>query len=168
MARSKSKKVSFLSRLGSRLKDLIPLFVFFALVLNLLVVYRFESTRDPQVIYSVQKVPVTNFVERVIESVDSSGGSRSSPSNSVSSNSVSVSVYYDYFIALGSRVAKIWGRYYSEGSLTSYGRIIKIFPDRIFLENDIVFSNLKSYSPAPNYTPRNDRFSNFKSEVLDD
>lgn len=168
MARSKSKRVSFLSRLGSRLKDLIPLFVFFALVLNLLVVYRFESTRDPQVIYSVQKVPVTNSVERVIESVDSSGGSRSSPSNSVSSNSVSVSVYYDYFTVSGVRIVKMWERYWNEGSLTSYGRVSKIFPDRIFLDDGTIISNLKSYSPAPNYTPRDDRFSNFKSEVLND
>ena len=145
---TKKKKPSFSSRFLNALKDYAPFFIFLALVSNVFVVYRFESTRKPQVVYSVERVFVnTNKSDSVSSpAAPPSSASVSSARSVVSSNVVSrtvSTVYYDYFIFQGSRGVRMWDRLYNEGSLTSFGRIDKIFPDRILLEDGGYLVNQK-------------------------
>lgn len=138
--RIQHKKTGFVSVLASGLSHYVPLFVFLALCLNVVVVWRFEERQKPQVMYYV----ATNSV-----AVSSSAAPGSpSPGSLVSgfptnrllgacsaSNAVVFTAYYDYFLFDGTRGAKMFDRLFYEGSRTSYGRIDTIFPDRILLEN---------------------------------
>lgn len=145
---TKKKKPSFSSCFLNALKDYAPFFIFLALVSNVFVVYRFESTRKPQVVYSVERVFVNTNVNGVVSvPVSNSVSSVASSACSVASSNVvsrTVStVYYDYFVFQGSRGVRMWDRLYNEGSLTSFGRIEKIFPDRILLEDGGFLVNQK-------------------------
>lgn len=157
----KRKKPSFISRFLSALRDYVPFFIFLSLAGNVFVVYRYESSRRPQVVYSVERVFVNTNTTSSATSPDSGVKSipppPSSPVSVPSSNVVSRTVCnaeYDYFLYNGVRGVKMWDRFYNEGSLTSFGRISKIFPDRILLEDGGYIVNSKwlsvsSIKPQP-------------------
>lgn len=48
---------------------------------------------------------------------------------------------YLYFVADGRKCVRLWGRIYMAGSLTSRGRVLDVFPDRVVLENGDSISN---------------------------
>lgn len=141
----RKKKDSFFVRLSRSLNGFVPLFIFLALVVNLIIVYRFETTRKPQVVYSVERVLInTNTVSSVSARLTNFVSSVSVPHSSTGSVvRVSCNVNYDYFLYNGVRGVKMWDRFYNEGSLTSYGRISKIFPDRIILDDGSFIVNQK-------------------------
>lgn len=137
-----------LKRLSDFIKSYSPLLVFLGFVLNLFVVYRFERSKKPQVVYCVRDSP-TNSVpgsassaSPVSSSASHSPVSSSSPASSRHNDYVNVP--YHFFLNQGRRAVQMWGRFFSEGSPTSYGRIVKIFPDRIFLEGDVVIVNTQA------------------------
>lgn len=147
------------SVLFPRLSALLPLFVFLALLSNIFVVYYFEKSREPQIIYCVR--PQTNDAPASVSSTSpvplpSSIVRSSKPSSSSGSvqSLPSVSVHYHYFMAGGNRHVQMWNRYFSEGSLTSYGRIINIFPDRILLEDGSYIVN-STWKNAPTVSTTN-------------
>lgn len=140
--------MSFKSLL-ERLKALTPLFVFIALIVNIFIVISFEKSRKPQVVYCVRPAE-TNHVEKssdpspiVSESILSSTPSKTPSALSQSTSSGFPSVLYDFFVVNGRRGVQMWGRLFSEGSPTSYGRIVTIFPDRILLEDGSFIINEK-------------------------
>lgn len=120
------------------------LFLFVAGCCNFFLAYRATSC--------IKSVVTTNVVEMVVLSTNELS-SASSPSNSSPSVSSPFFFYppsspsspservprqvaeypYQYFLC-GRRIgACMFGRYYYDGSPCSYGRIDKIFPDRIIL-----------------------------------
>lgn len=147
----KKKKQSNSNSFLLALRDYSPFFIFLALLLNVFIVYRFESSRKPQLVYSVERVFVnTNSSDKVVSSsslpvvsnVPVLPSVSSVPSSNVVSRSV-CNVCYDYFLYNNIRGVKMWDRFYNEGSLTSFGRISKIFPDRILLEDGGYIVNQK-------------------------
>ena len=147
--KKKNNNSGFSHFLGS-LRDYAPLFIFLALVSNIFIVYRFESTRKPQVVYSVERVFVNTNVSSSASVPVSPASVPVSSSNVVSRASSSnvvdrtvCNVSYDYFLYNGVRGVKMWDRFYNEGSLTSFGRISTIFPDRILLEDGGYIVNQK-------------------------
>lgn len=147
----KKKKQSNSNSFLLALRDYSPFFIFLALLLNVFIVYRFESSRKPQLVYSVERVFVnTNSSDKVVSSsslpvvsdVPVLPSVSSVPSSNVVSRSV-CNVSYDYFLYNNIRGVKMWDRFYNEGSLTSFGRISKIFPDRILLEDGGYIVNQK-------------------------
>ena len=156
----KKKKNSLSSRFLSALKDYAPFFIFLALVCNVLVVYRFESTRKPQIVYSVERVFVnTNSSASVSAPVVVTNSVKADVSRFVSSSNVVsrtvCNAEYDYFLYNGVRGAKMWDRFFNEGSLTSFGRIKTIFPDRILLEDGGYIVNQRWLSGAVRSAPDN-------------
>lgn len=169
------KKQSRFSAFRSSLGSYVNLFVFLALLLNLFVVYRFESTRKPQVVYTVQKVFVNTNISDVVSSplgssdvvsfplisspVSSAAASSSFlPRYSSVSNVVACSADYHYFLIGRDRCARMWDRIFYEGSLTSYGRIVTIFPDRILLDDGSWIQNshwLGSVSSSRSFVSQN-------------
>lgn len=141
----RKRKDPFFVRLSRSLNGFVPLFIFLALVANLIIVYRFETTRKPQVVYSVERVLInTNSVSSVSVPLTNSVSSVSVVHSSTGfSARVSCNANYDYFLYNGVRGVKMWDRFYNEGSLTSYGRIDKIFPDRIILDDGSFIVNQK-------------------------
>lgn len=143
MSYKKSKKTD-----SKILTKYIPLLVFIGFILNLFIIVKFEKSKLPQVVYYVS----TNSVEKVesdikdihYNNVEDKDDNEIKPIEEIKE----YHYYYDYFIA-GSRCIKLFGRRYSEGSPMSLGRIVKIFPDRVFLDNNIIIINTKweNYSP---------------------
>ena len=173
------KKDPFFVRLSRSLNGFVPLFIFLALVANLIIVYRFETTRKPQVVYSVERVLInTNTVSSVSAPLTNSFSSVSAPlANSFSSVSVSHSstgstarvscnANYDYFLYNGVRGVKMWDRFYNEGSLTSYGRISKIFPDRIILDDGSFIVNQKWLGGVRSVDPSGVKSEHEKRDIL--
>lgn len=172
MRKSRQKtKEGFFAVLSRKCSSLSGLLVFSLLVLNLFVVYLFEKSRQPQIIYSVERIFVnSNFNSNVSISTTNSYKTisnisqlvKDSPSSnivqtySVPSNTVRATVFYDYFTYDMHRYAIIFDRRFSEGSLTSYGRISTIFPDRILLEDGSYLYNAKySYITTHNNNSNN-------------
>lgn len=137
----------------------LPRIGFLCLLLNLFVVFRYEMTRKPQIIYSVAKPDSskvqTNVVERsaVANGEDANSKSaRSDPQQPNDKDTVRLTTPYHYFMHNFKRYARIFGRFFSEGSLTSYGRIEIIFPDRILLDDGSYIVN--SHNPEVELTAR--------------
>lgn len=134
----------------------MPWLGFLCLLLNLFVVYRFETTRKPQIVYAVRVDEKTNTVSKVSSDRKEPLSSDAAAAKSVqpdrryhpaASNVVATTTPYVYFLHARRRAAQIWGRFFNEGSLTSYGRIDTIFPDRIRLEDG---SYIVNQMPAEN------------------
>lgn len=152
---SKQKKVPF----GERINGKIPFLMFLLMCTNVFVIYRFESTRKPRVVYSVERVLIpSNTVAGVSSKSDISSSKFSLPTNSVSSSLSSSSVSssssvpavvivcrtpYHYFMLGRNIYVEMFGRYYGRGSLCSYGIIKMIFPDRILLDDGSWILNSK-------------------------
>lgn len=146
------------SIVGASIARAMPWLGFLCLLLNLFVVYRFETTRKPQVIYALRAGDPTNQVssvssdrkERTSSEADTDASvQRDFRHYPVTSNVVVTTTPYVYFLHARRRAAQIWGRFFSEGSLTSYGRIDTIFPDRIRLVDG---SYIVNQTPAENPT----------------
>lgn len=112
---------------------------------NFIVIFLFERSRAPK-IERIFETVTTNHVIIVTNYIESA----SSPSPSISSDPVSVSVSlsaheiavdYRYFMIGNNRYIEYCGRHFGEGSPTSYGRIKTIYPDRVELENDLWLKN---------------------------
>ena len=54
-----------------------------------------------------------------------------------------IDVDYDYYMVGPYRRVNMFGRTFFEGSLTSYGRILRIYPDRLQLDNGSYLVNRK-------------------------
>lgn len=145
MKKKKDKKT-----IGERINGKIPLLMFLCMLANVGVIYRFESTRKPRVVYSVERVLIpSNSVPSSVSapsrrsSVSPRDYITNTPPFSVSSPVPSAPALpvvacltpYHYFTMGNQMCVKMWGRYYSRGSLCSYGIIRRIFPDRILLDD---------------------------------
>lgn len=139
MAKKKQTSESFIIRYFNRL-------VICFLLLNLLVIVLFERTKQPQIIRSVETV-VTNHVIVVTNEVRTAGISSQDTQLSkfdLFTNTVNqVSVEYDFFVASGRIYIHLFGEYLTFGSPTSYGRLVDIFPDRSFTDQNFVLVNRK-------------------------
>lgn len=112
---------------------------------------------------------VTNYVEQVsfVTNVIECVGSISSPSNTVQLSNALDDVPvrevarcpYDYFMVGRVIGARMYGRYYYDGSLCSWGRIDSVWPDRILLADGNWITNAK-VDYINNEVLRNDRRSN--------
>lgn len=135
MAR-KRKKVSFDSVFNARFLN--GLFLFLA-VSNVAVIFLFESTRTPRV-ERHEVTLITNHVFIVTNNLVSSDVAASSFDFN-STNVIEHSISYNFFVHNGQPAASFYGRYFSQGSPTSYGRVVQVFPDRILLDNGHVLVN---------------------------
>lgn len=148
MSTTKNKKKDSGSSTFYRLANWVILILS---VVNIIVITIFELDRKPKEIYH-NHVVTTNHLIVVTNYI-----STATVSDTVSSfddfnfatnrfdvpqvSAVEVPIEYDYFISDGRRVIRFCGRYFSEGSPTSYGIIKTIFPDRVLLENGVFLKN---------------------------
>ena len=150
--------VKYLCRV--RLSGLLRLSLFLLAVGNLVFVFLCNRGRKPQIVrhssvttnfvYSVR----TQYIDRAV-----SPSSVSVPASSATTNSVRVAVTdYHYFLVSHRKAVKMWGRYFFEGSLTSYGRIASIWPDRVLLEEGGELVNANSERKPVNDIRTSDRF----------
>lgn len=156
-------KKGFFQALSEKCSSLAGLLVFLMIFLNLAVVYSFEKSRKPQIVYTVERVFVnTNVNSSAVvatvparDPVPSSSASDASGSNVVSVVSdpnaglVRLSTPYDFFTYDFRRFCRMFDRMFAEGSLTSFGRIVVIFPDRILLEDGSYINNSKWSGSQP-------------------
>lgn len=112
-------------------------------VANFLVIFLFERSKAPK-IERIYETVTTNHVIVVTNVLESSGQIASSvsvPAAPAILPDLEIPVKYKYFMVDGTRHIEYCGRYFSEGSPTSYGRISLIFPDRIVLDNGRYLKN---------------------------
>lgn len=97
---------------------------------------------NPKEVHHIDSVVTNHFfvVTQVVSSV-------SAPSN-VSSSSVSessqlreVPASYHYMKVNGRPMFRYFGQNYGVGDLTSYGRVLSVFPDRVTIEGPLVLRN---------------------------
>lgn len=150
--------------------------LFLIVVCNGLLIWKFEVDRKPRIIRETVTV-VTNTVHVVTNFVSSSGmnlGTNGVPINGESSVSrpndpqFEIEIPYRYLYVCGKRMIELGGRYFSEGSPTSYGVISRIFPERVLLENGYFlkcqgFAERWSYDDHPNRVNDPDR----RAEIVD-
>lgn len=130
-----------------RIKAIYPLLFLALAIMNFVVSCRIIH-RQPEVVHHyetvtnvVESVSISNFIEKVSSSglstnILGSAFGLSSPSSAVSYEPKCVAkTSYQYYL-VGRRCGVLmYGRRYFDGSLCSYGRIDKVFPDRILLSN---------------------------------
>lgn len=121
----------------------LPFSLFLLAVCNVLFLWRAVSRLVPRV--DVQRTEHTEYVYSVVTdrveivtSPSSNGSSFVSPSSCKD-----IDVDYDYYMVGSHRRANMFGRTFYEGSLTSYGRILRIYPDRLQLDNGSYLVNRK-------------------------
>lgn len=131
-------------KLSEKIQDFSSVILLIMLVINIVFIYVINITKKPQIVYQVTQSTSSDLsidslrplVENIVRDLKPGF---SSPS---STNSLQTYPYpYDYMIVEGRRVIRSMGRYYSEGSPTSYGVIQDIFPDRVLLVNGIILVN---------------------------
>lgn len=147
MANSSHRKKTFAPAIRFRLVH----FALFLLVLcNLFVIWRFERSRKPQIVQETITI-VTNQVYVVTNFLSGADAPGYLPGNALAaSNEVrrvndpqwEIELPYRYGVAFGQRYVDIGGRLFSEGSPTSYGVIVRIFPERLVLDNGYFIKNL--------------------------
>ena len=113
----------------------LPFSLFLLAVGNVLFLWRAVSRLVPRV--DVQRTEHTEYVYSVVTDRVEVVTSPSSYDSSYLPASVSkdIDVDFDYYMVGPHRRVNMFGRTFYEGSITSYGRIFRIFPDRIQLEN---------------------------------
>lgn len=131
-----------MARITAFFKKYFPLLAFAMVVSNfVLSCSAIRSIRPQKVIHYSE---VTNYVYSVSSNILTS---TFSPTNTTSSSSVVPPVEhpaeYDYFVNAGSPCIRIYGKIVFEGDVVSYGRIFRIFPDRLFLMNGDIIVNSK-------------------------
>ena len=121
----------------------LPFSLFLLAVCNVLFLWRAVSRLVPRV--AVQRTEHTEYVYSVVTDRVEIVTSPSSFDSSISSSSSSkdVDVDYDYYLVGFHRRVNMFGRTFYEGSLTSYGRILRIYPDRLLLDNGSYLVNRK-------------------------
>ena len=143
----KKNKDSFFDSFRKKFNSFVPVFILALLVSNCVVIWYFEKSRRPQVIYSVERVSSPASVVAVTNSSPVVSDSSPVVSDHVPLSSTNklftVKAFYDYGISWGRRFALLWGRYFYEGDPTSYGEISFIYPERIILADGSVIVNTK-------------------------
>lgn len=113
----------------------LPFSLFLLAVCNVLFLWRAVSRLVPRV--DVQRTEHTEYVYSVVtdrvEIVTSPSSHDSSYLPAAAAKDIDVD--FDYYMVGPHRRVNMFGRTFYEGSTTSYGRIFRIFPDRIQLEN---------------------------------
>ena len=120
-----------------------PFSLFLLAVCNVLFLWRAFSRLVPRV--DVQRTEHTEYVYSVVTDrveIVTSSSSHDSPYPS-SSAFKDIDVDYDYYMVGPHRRVNLFGRTFYEGSLTSYGRILRIYPDRLQLDNGSYLVNRK-------------------------
>lgn len=136
----KGKKAKFdLDRLYPVLNVLCILLA----VSNFVVIFLFERSKAPKIERIYETVTTNHFIVVTNTIVSSSADSPSAVSDSFPGSTLDseILVSYKYFLIDGTRHIEYCGRYFSEGSPTSYGRIVTIFPDRVLLDNGRYLKN---------------------------
>ncbi len=124
-----------------------PFSLFLLAVCNVLFLWRAVSRLVPRV--DVQRTEHTEFIYSVVTDrveIAYSPSSHDSPISS-SSSARDMDVDYDYYMVGPYRRVEMFGRTFHEGSLTSYGRILRIYPDRLQLDNGSYLVNRKFKTP---------------------
>ena len=121
----------------------LPFSLFLLAVCNVLFLWRAVSRLVPRV--DVQRTEHTEYVYSVVTDRVEIVTSPASHDSSYlpSSASKDIDVDYDYYMVGPHRRANMFGRTFYEGSLTSYGRILRIYPDRLHLDNGSYLVNRK-------------------------
>ena len=121
----------------------LPFSLFLLAVCNVLFLWRAVSRLVPRV--DVQRTEHTEYVYSVV--TDRVEVVTSPPSHDSSylplSAAKDIDVDYDYYMVGPYRRVNMFGRTFYEGSITSYGRIFRIFPDRLQLDNGSYLVNRK-------------------------
>lgn len=137
--------------------------LFLIVIFNGILIWSFERDRRPKIVRETVTV-VTNIVHTVTNFVSSSGLPLGT--NGVGSvdgvpkpndPAFEIEIPYRYMLVAGRRLIELGGRYFSEGSPTSYGVIARIFPERVALDNGYFlkcrgFDERWSYDDHPNRT----------------
>ena len=148
---------SFLERLRSSLRSFLPLVLFCLVVSNfVLSCSAFRSAR-PQ--YRYHHVVVTNEVVQVVSNSVPSSVDSFSPRKEVERASDSlpeISRPYTFFYLSGEAFAKLDGFYYRSGDVLSSGRIVRIFPDRIYLHDGSTIVNSSLVPSRPQKENKHD------------
>lgn len=171
MANKKNKVNEYLLRF-------LPTLLVLLTIVNGLVIFLFEKDRKPKVVFmvrpqqdanSVNTNTVINIVSNMLDS-----------SNAVVTNTIDRALDYnklpviatlsfDYYVFCGEQYVRMFENIdYSCGSMTSYGRITAIFPDRILIDDCCWIANNKSFSmvrkePIKSVTPSPSSTSTNKS-----
>lgn len=159
---TKRKKIKIDSAVNYKL---VHWALFIIVVVNGLLIWKFEVDRKPRIIKETVTV-VTNTVHVVTNFVSSSGANLGT--NGVSSvfrpndPQFEIEIPYRYMYVAGRRLIELGGRHFSEGSPTSYGVISRIYPERVLLENGYFlkckgFDERWSYDDHPNRINEPDR-----------
>lgn len=113
----------------------LPFSLFLLAVCNVLFLWRAVSRLVPRV--DVQRTEHTEYVYSVVtDRVEMVTSPASHYSSFVPPSAAKdIDVDFDYYMVGPNRRVNMFGRTFYEGSITSYGRIFRIFPDRIQLEN---------------------------------
>ena len=113
----------------------LPFSLFLLAFCNVLFLWRAVSRLVPRV--DVQRTEHTEYVYSVVTDRVEIVTSPSSNDSSYFPPSLAkdIDVDFDYYMVGPHRRVNMFGRTFYEGSITSYGRIFRIFPDRIQLEN---------------------------------
>lgn len=121
----------------------LPFSLFILAVCNVLFLWRAVSRLVPRV--DVQRTEHTEYVYSVVTDRVEIVTSPSSHYSSYlpASASKDIDVDYDYYMVGPYRRANMFGRTFYEGSVTSYGRILRIYPDRLQLDNGSYLVNRK-------------------------
>lgn len=143
--------------------------LFFIVLGNLFLIWKFEQDRKPKVVHETVTV-ISNHVYVVTNFLGSSSGSVAG-TNGVAEvykpndPQFEIELPYRYGLAAGKRYVDIGGRYFSEGSPTSYGIIVRIFPERIALDNGYFIKN-ENFNNRFRYDRMNERDPDEKADRL--
>lgn len=157
MAAAKSRRKKIFEAPVVNVYKVVHFCMLLLVLVNLFVVYRFESDRKPQTVvqeihtlsnhvYVVTNV-VFNFDNEFVDGSSSSDKSRTNyPTNEFGGVKVNAAEYmidlpYHYCQVGGRAYIQIAGITFGVGDLTSYGRIDGIFPERVLLDNGYSLKN---------------------------
>lgn len=99
------------------------------------------KSSSPKEIHHVESVVTNHFfvVTQYVSSVSSSAGKLADPLSDIVGKEIPVT--YHFMIVDNRPMFKFYGHCYGEGDATSYGRIKKIFPDRVLLDGPVYLRN---------------------------
>lgn len=146
----------------TRLYPLLNVLLLLCVAANFIVIFFSEKSRKPQIVRSVETVTtnhlivVTNYIYSISKNSFSADLTPSAKSNLFSRSDNSISIQYQYYKA-GTPSFRYLGVDYTAGSETSYGTVLKVYPDRVKLSNGIWLVNSQKKDIVKN--DRNDRIS---------
>lgn len=97
---------------------------------------------NPKEVHHVDSV-VTNHFFVVTQFISSVSAPSSALSGSVADSSQlrEIPVSYHFMVVNGRPMFRYFGQNYGEGDLTSYGRVLSVFPDRVTIEGSFILRN---------------------------